>query len=242
MLNREEIINCVALSSYISDPEKLILKSCIEGRFCKTETKQNFCILSTRIKKNLYIVFQGTNDLKDVLYDIRFPMDTSSTIFRVYESAEVAVHKGFLDAYLLLRDLIREMIKEYSIGYNKLILTGHSMGGVLARLTTIDLQLNLEYLNPGCCVFGCPNMGNANFEFLFKDHVINFESYKNRSDIICSLPFRFLGFATHKRKKIKSTTSNPFTGFAFFGNWKDHLTDRYEEGIINYYTDTNNKG
>ena len=79
---------------------------------------------------------------KCVFLDCDFDLKPTETKFF---GSKFKIHRGFLDRYKILRNEIISTINQLGDFSKPLILTGHSLGGVLAILTS--LEMNLSY---GC--------------------------------------------------------------------------------------------
>lgn len=59
----------------------------------------------------------------------------------------LGAHKGFFDAYMSVRSNLQQTVKQAVSGnVNKILVTGHSLGGALASLCVFDLACNTSYL------------------------------------------------------------------------------------------------
>lgn len=109
-----------------------------------------------KIEDNLFLVFKGSSNFADFLSDIDFiQIDDTFNI-------PGKIHKGFYE--LLFKSFIhREIIKDIeSFGFNKLFITGHSLGGALATVFYAFLKTcrkyDMELIN-----FGSPRVGDYDF-------------------------------------------------------------------------------
>ena len=121
-----------------------------------------------RQNNEIYIVFQGTANLSDLKTDI----DTKL----VEINQGVLVHEGFYKYFISIYPLILEQLDKYQ-NWNKIIITGHSLGGGLALLAQYHLMGKYD---TQCITFGSPRVGNDKFAESFKNEtnsvrVYNFE-------------------------------------------------------------------
>ena len=103
-----------------------------------------FCCLATQ-GDCLVVAFRGTDSWKDVLFDVdirRLKIDGGSA------------HKGFQQAYLTLKDELRDKID--SLAPKQVWITGHSLGGAMALLCGYDLTINSRHAVTGVVTFGQP--------------------------------------------------------------------------------------
>lgn len=109
-----------------------------------------------KYEDNLFLVFKGSSNFDDFLSDIDF--------IQVDDTFNIPgkIHKGFYE--LLFKSFIyREIICDIdSFGFNKLFITGHSLGGALATVFYAFLKTcrkyDMELVN-----FGSPRVGDSNF-------------------------------------------------------------------------------
>jgi len=102
------------------------------------------------------------------------------------------VHRGFQDAYLLVREAVHAWVRDGST----LWMTGHSLGGALATLAAFDLHVTRD-IKVFLVTWGCPRVGNASFTSLFRsagraDRVARFIT---AGDPIPTIPPRIAGFS-----------------------------------------------
>jgi triacylglycerol lipase len=106
-----------------------------------------------------------------------------------YPYAEKAgkVHEGFLSIYESCRSLLFEVYKK--IPKNKpLIITGHSLGGALATLHSLDVSVNERFENVSMVNFASPRVGNQKFCSFYNSKVKNSTRIVNVHDIVPILP------------------------------------------------------
>lgn len=106
-----------------------------------------------------------------------------------------AVHFGFLQAYMSIRDALRHALgsvlsvlndkREYTFHF-----TGHSLGGALATLSAADFKVVYDLPDDQviCMTYGSPKVGNANFARRFNELVPNAFRVVNDADVIPRLP------------------------------------------------------
>ena len=97
----------------------------------------------------LYVTFRGTYSKDDALIDGDF------TKLECNFLGGKCVHRGFLNRYLQLqegmKDLIRKKVKNYKEETNKdikkIVVTGHSLGGALSTLASLDFQQDQKFIS-----------------------------------------------------------------------------------------------
>lgn len=104
-----------------------------------------------------------------------------------------AVHYGFLQAYLSVREALRHAVSVLTHGdlHNYMLhFTGHSLGGALATIAAADFQAVYQHedLQICCMTYGAPKVGNANFAHIFNKLVPNAFRIVNDTDIIARMP------------------------------------------------------
>ncbi|RKP15850.1 alpha/beta-hydrolase, partial [Rozella allomycis CSF55] len=117
---------------------------------------------------------------------------------------DMRIHSGFHLAYIFIREkLNKELQKLYqNYKFSKLLVTGHSQGGVLAVLAAVDI---LENLHPNYKVevitIGQPRIGNSAFSsyvnHLFIKNDATLIRVTNSNDLIPHLPLSLWGFQHH---------------------------------------------
>lgn len=151
----------------------------------KTDT-EGFCNI---IDKELIVYFRGTevHEIKDWLTDIRFKQ-------MVYPynnvSSKIKVHKGFIDAYKTIREFIHNFISMNKGSFDNIVVIGHSLGGALATLCSIDLQYNFssQYKNLACYTYGAPKVGNKEFVISYNKRIPDSNRIYLLNDIVPKLP------------------------------------------------------
>lgn len=138
------------------------------------------------------------------------------------------VHRGFYRLYRKYRGLIVQTV--LSRRWKSVIVTGHSLGGALATLLTVDLTDRLSV--PARVVgvtFGSPRVGNEALAQRVSDKCELYR-YANTVDIVASLPLPLMpNFEDHKGELFiykHGGTAREFT--AHHDSWKNnHLMSTY---------------
>jgi predicted lipase len=178
----DQSLKCAKLSraAYNKNGYSINKKYLIESK--KTDT-QCYVFAENDIT---YIVFRGTEKkFRDIFTDLwafkkELPFKNKKGI---------RVHRGFLDAYMSVRDEI--LTKVLELNSKRIIITGHSLGGALATLCGVDLQKNsiVHWHNLHLATFGSPKVGNRKFKKSFNNRVFSYDRYVNRLDLVPLMPF-----------------------------------------------------
>ena len=88
----------------------------------------NYAFVESEDHSTLIIYFQGSNSITDWVRNFLFTK-------KVFD--EFKVHRGFLDAYMEVRNIILD--KAYEKKYSASIVVGYSHGGALCQLALEDL-------------------------------------------------------------------------------------------------------
>ena len=167
-------------------------------------------------KKFLIFSFRGTTSVKDWLSDINafhmvIPYNNDKTNIRV--------HKGIMKCYLSIRTQVQAIIQYHLNAHpiERIIGVGHSLGGSIATLFTVDMQYNFNkkiYSFAGYS-YGSPRVFNRAGVKSFNKRVNNFYRTFVKNDWVVLLPPKWIGIAFkggyfHVKNKISLGRANPF--------------------------------
>ena len=130
----------------------------------------------------IIVAFRGTRTFKDNesdqdLYQAPYPFVRNAG----------KTHRGFTCIYQSTRnELIRELNKLSTT--KRLFVAGHSLGGGLAVLATLDFAVNTGFENPFVYTYGSPRVADPVFASRFNQTVKNSIRIFNVHDIIPTLP------------------------------------------------------
>lgn len=130
----------------------------------------------------IIVVFRGTRTFKDNetdqdLYQVLYPFVGNAG----------KTHRGFTCTYQSARnELIRELTKLSTT--KRLLVAGHSLGGALALLASLDFAVNSGFKNLIVYTYGSPRTGDPDFASRFDQTVKNSIRISNIHDIIPTLP------------------------------------------------------
>jgi hypothetical protein len=146
----------------------------------------------------------------------------------------VKVHRGMwksLDRVYAV--VVKDVEEQGGFGDKRLYVTGHSLGGGLALLCGVRLQVEGKG-KPIVYTFGAPRTGNFEFRQAARDLVVH--RWVNNKDVVPMLPsdrfysYRHVGL-THNIKKSKEVYLDDSETRAVCGSSKEHHVYRYLEGL-----------
>ncbi|MEO1402604.1 MAG: lipase family protein [Cyanobacteria bacterium J06635_1] len=189
-------------------------------------TGTQLAILENPSTKLAVIVFRGSDDEKDWFTNFKLDQEKKELIYPdIYAQASspVRMHSGFIEAYLSVRDQIHKYIRNSSATQYRM--TGHSLGGALAKLCAIDLQYNFgSTITVEAYTFGAPKVGNKAFVESYNRRVPNSWRVVNGWDVVSGLPRRWQGYR-HVDEAFK--IARKFTWRIITGSFEDHRIDNY---------------
>ncbi|EKV02396.1 putative lipase [Leptolyngbya sp. PCC 7375] len=182
-----------------------------------------------------YIIFRGSDADRDWLTNLdfaRWSAVTGAVIDNkqldypaVYGTSHsgVKMHSGFTKAYLAARSEIHAVIRQSEMP--RWLLTGHSLGGALAKLCAVDLQYNFSPdISVEVYTFGAPRVGNKAFAESYNRRVPNTWRFVNGNDVVSGLPRRWQRYR-HVDERIRFNVM--FSWRIISGSLQDHRIDRY---------------
>lgn len=135
----------------------------------------------------------------------------------------VKMHRGFVRAYLSVRERIHDHVK--NSGATQYRITGHSLGGAIAKLCAIDLQYNFsDKISVEAYSFGSPRVGNKAFTESYNRRVPDTWRVVNGWDAVVGLPVPWQGYR-HVDKPLKM--ARRVTWRILFGSFEDHRISSY---------------
>lgn len=154
-----DLILAARLSESVYEPETHVLNEIVRHgmtHVAHVENAGTFCTIAIDARNCMWLVFRGTqlSDLRNVNADRRF--------LPVKEDKGLA-HRGFVQAL----EAVWLMVKQYCAEHRgRLIVTGHSLGAALAKLSGRRLGVARRKLNlsgPDVITFGCPLVGSPSW-------------------------------------------------------------------------------
>ena len=184
-------------------------------------------------KDFLVIAFEGSDGKDDWKHN--FDFDKVHSRFINLEG-NVLVHDGFdQQGNEAFKAITTELEAQEYIGFRKLLVIGHSLGGALATLVALGMALHYPGIVVYCVTEGAPRVGNSGFVKAFKDLV--FESYRivNDMDTVPMVPPALMGFR-HVPINVgigtKAWWEYPLSPILWItGDPLDHYPEKYVTGV-----------
>jgi predicted lipase len=208
-------------------------------------------ILNDRAANTVILVFRGSSDSKD--WETNLELGQSQFTWTTAEKQEyreqvvavkqevaenrdliypeayaqstrpVTMHAGFMNAYLSVRNTIHGYLRNGA--FSRCIVTGHSLGGALATLCSIDVQYNFgQHLAVEVYTFGAPKVGNAAFVESYNRRVPDSWRFVYGWDAVVGLPRWWQGYR-HVNRELK--LERGFTWRIISGRFQDHQITNY---------------
>jgi triacylglycerol lipase len=165
------------------------------GEFTATgvdNSQERFGFLLTSERASV-LAFRGSGSAVDWVADFI----AQQTTYRPVKNAGLT-HKGFSDIYMSSRDQILALVGQLP-AERPLFITGHSLGGALATLCSLDLACNSSFSSPIVYTFGAPRVGDPRFVQKYNATVASHWRFQNEFDIVPHLPT--LVYESPKTKK-----------------------------------------
>lgn len=142
----------------------------------------------------LYIHFQGSNSITDWIRNFLFP----TKVYGLYR-----VHRGFLEAWLEVRNIILDKIYEFdtmltslppkpNYKFKKVIIVGYSHGGALCQIATQEIVYHRPDLKVEAYAFESPRCIKARKEL--RHYWENLKVIRNNNDIVTHVPPKIFGY------------------------------------------------
>jgi len=151
-----------------------------------------FLAISNSGSKELVAAIRGTDTILEWLHDASFLMVTSSIA-----GSQGSTEDGFTAVYKSLRigqanstSGAKDAIAGYLTSGNAASVTvcGHSLGGALATLLTLDVALNTACRTPVSYTYASPRTGDHAFAGGYNAAVASSYRIQNRQDLVPKLP------------------------------------------------------
>ena len=157
---------------------------------CERDSQMYVC----HYDNHLVVVFRGTESTRDVLTDLN-AIRVGMPLPNMPESKYPLVHWGFLNQFNELRPELDPIIEKYVKKMNDIkmeeidiIFTGHSLGGALATIASLNYASIYPNINVSCVTFGSPRVGDAVFRNYFSENIVNSCRFVNDNDPIPCIP------------------------------------------------------
>jgi hypothetical protein len=134
--------------------------------------------------RTLFIAFRGTTSMTDLRHDLDFRMVPYTS-----GDSRILVHAGFRDKLKSIEHTLQEEVGKSLTEIDRIILTGHSLGGALATLASPLLAEKFPSISIQCISFGSPRVGNRAFSHWFNAKLHSNLRLANDFDQVPNLPF-----------------------------------------------------
>lgn len=135
------------------------------------------------------IAFRGTESSEDILTDLKL-FQVPFYLPNISYTETPNVHQGFnLQFQAIKFDLhqhIEKILKSHKI--EKLVFTGHSLGGALATIASVYFSSKYPLLELTCFTLGSPRVGDTKFIKIFNERIKNSYRYVNDNDPVPCVP------------------------------------------------------
>jgi len=180
----------------------------------------------------LYIIFQGSHGRADWLDNFKFwHRDLRKTKPYGNIDTDIEIHTGFLEQYQLVRSLIHSVIKE-NPNISKIVVAGHSLGGALSSLCSVDINYNFQEKDITCITLGSPRAGNRAFVTSYNKRVPKTYRIVNGDDIVCKVPLIIMGFI-HTSMKLLVGKKKWYKLFSIDAHYPNLYQKNYELFLVN---------
>lgn len=167
----------------------------------------------------MVVAYRGTDDFNDVVKDVCIEAEPYKCVVDYGH-----VHLGFQTVYFAIRDSVIATCLKYNGKYDRLILTGHSLGAAVSELSGPDLFRQCS-VKPEIVNFAAPRVGKQDFADKFANDYINCIRIVNRWDTVPRVPSVWTGY----RHVGDSITING--GFTVDALHAHSLDDSYRPGM-----------
>jgi triacylglycerol lipase len=175
----------------------------------RQETDTQCVLLMDASTKSVIIVFRGSEQKKsDWETNLNFGLIEDREQIYPYtgqSNSNAKMHRGFARAYFSVRDEIHEYLKNNAIA--QVTVTGHSLGGALATLCSVDIQYNFSnQVTVESYTYGAPKVGNSGFVESYNRRVPNTYRFVHGIDLVPGLPRFWQGYHHVAQKKWLPST------------------------------------
>jgi len=189
------------------------------------ETKTNSICYIFYNKNNIDICFKGTSNINDLCFNLNiYP--------KQFLNNKIRIHSGFLNKYLSIKSLIIKNINKiiHENDIKEICFNGHSSGGAIANIASLDLSNLYKNTSIKCITFGSPRVGNNHFINEYNKNIKLSLRVVNKYDIIQYLPP--IPIYKHNHKALLLLNNKEFTLFQIVKNIYTYL--KYNHGMSKY--------
>jgi len=134
-------------------------------------------------ERAVYFIIRGTDTIED--WQVNFDLRTGS----LTDANKLNIHKGFLRQFQSIEPFMSRVLTEHRSEYDKIIVTGHSLGGSVATIATLHFNEMFAGEVPiYLYTFGCPRVGDVRMNAYFKTHLKTFDACWRVYDIEDPVP------------------------------------------------------
>lgn len=179
------------------------------------------------------VAFQGTSCMTDLKTDLKFRM---VRVGLGGDRLHIRVHRGCWAAWKSIRNDVFSEILE--VGAKHVLLTGHSLGGMLAYAAAVNMGFSLKDVCCSVVTFGAPRVGDSEFVKAFKmlqerETIVSTARFVHVRDVIPRTPPWLCGY----RHVCKPTYLDSKNLMFLRNNVKEaHLMDTYVDSINASYS------
>ena len=184
-MNKNEAILCAEIAQSAYGGECRAKDFRLTARFENKGTDTQG-IFGEAYGNTLVIAFRGSEEtgIWDWITDLKFVQQVYP--YGEKKDSQIRVHYGFISAYKSVREAVLKYAEDSP--HQRVICTGHSLGGALATLCALDVQYNLPDKEVSCYSYGSPKVGNAAFQKSYDKRVPNTYRFVNSADAVPNLP------------------------------------------------------
>ncbi len=149
------------------------------------------CYISLFNKDSILCAFRGTENMRDWATDanvIRVSMDLKDVPDKQRPMAHWGVLRQFRSVESKITEFIDSELKD-NTDIKNIVYTGHSLGGGLATIATMNYAHKYPNLKHMCVTFGSPRIGDNSFRKRYNNICHFSKRYVNAYDPVPSLPF-----------------------------------------------------
>ncbi|KAJ7930297.1 Alpha/Beta hydrolase protein [Mycena leptocephala] len=181
-------------------------------RMCQRAVFFGF-IVRDDTRQEIVVSFPGTNNLADVITDMKFRrVPFISPGIPLDMAIRLSVHRGFLAAYNVVAQTVLDTVKAELAEHPAytIAVTGHSLGGAIASLAAPALKSELPAAAIKLFTFGQPRVGNRKFAAFVEKKLGVDNIFRSASFDIHSYPYSpaQLDAVSFDSESLNNTESN----------------------------------
>ncbi|KAL4243786.1 hypothetical protein ABKN59_010746 [Abortiporus biennis] len=150
-------------------------------------------VIATDLKtKTIFVAHQGTNpkSLHSIVNDIKIKQVSMNKARFPKAPGGALVHDGFQSTQgKTSKVVLAEVVNLIHGGFQRVVVTGHSLGAAIALLDAVMLRMNLpSSVHVDSVVFGLPRVGNQAFANMVDSILPGFTRVSNQNDPVTVIP------------------------------------------------------